>query len=77
MTDDTELYGAAGEPRDSFDQQFLVLMRTAQERGLHLWRQDATFLLDKEDGETVFTTDLEALDGLEAIRAWLVANRDA
>jgi hypothetical protein len=76
MTDDTELYGAAGEARDSFDDQFLLLMRQAQEQGLHLWRQDVAFLLDNDNGDTVFKTDLAELDGLEAIRTWLIANED-
>ena len=74
MTDDTELYGAAGEARDSFDDQFLLLMRQAQDQGLHLWRQDVAFLLDNEHGDTVFKTELAELDGLEAIRAWLISN---
>jgi hypothetical protein len=79
MTDDTELYGTAGEePRDSFDHQFLLLMRTAREQGLHLWRDDVAFLLDDDGDNTVFKTDLAGVDGLEAIGAWLVANeRDA
>jgi hypothetical protein len=77
MTDDTEFYGAAaGGNRDSFDHQFLLLMRRAREQGLHLWRHDVAFLLDDDGDETVFKTDQAGLDGLKAISAWLIANED-
>jgi hypothetical protein len=76
MTDDTELYGAPGEPRESFDHQFLLLMHTARERGLHLWRDDVAFVLDDDGDNTVFKTDLAGLEGLQAIRAWLIARGD-
>ena len=74
MTDDTERYGATGGDRDSDDREFLLLMRTAREQGLHLSRDDAVFYLADDADVIVFTTDKTGRDGLEAIGAFLIEN---
>jgi hypothetical protein len=76
MTDDTELYGAGGGSRDSFDREYLMLMRTAREQGLRLWRESGVFRLNDGTDDTVFKTDKTGVDALAAIGAFLVENDD-
>jgi hypothetical protein len=71
MTDDTELYGANGGSRDSFDREYLMLMQMAREQGLRLWQDRGVFRLEDDRDDTVFKTEKAGLDALSAIGAFL------